>query len=258
MPRIKIGVQVQPQHADYDGMRRAWVEAEEMGCDAIFNWDHFFPLYGEPDGKHYEAIALLGALAEATEKAQIGSLVICNSYRNPELLAHAHVTVDHVSGGRAILGIGAGWFQRDYDEYGYEFGTKGSRLRELGKALPRIQDRIAKLNPGPSGDLPILIGGGGPKVTLKLVAQYGDAWHSFGDLETYQQKDEILRQHCADAGRDPDDIERTWGARNLDDAGRDAFVEAGVTHFILGVGGDGHGYDLTELRDLVRWRDERE
>jgi probable F420-dependent oxidoreductase len=258
LSRIKIGVQVQPQHADFDGMRRAWIEAEEMGCDTVFNWDHFFPLSGDPGGKHFEALTLLGAMAEATERAQIGSLVICNSYRNPELLADAHRTLDHISGGRAILGIGAGWFRRDYDEYGYEFGTAPDRVRALRKALPRIKDRLAKLNPGPVGDLPILIGGGGPKVTLKLVARYGDAWHSFGDVETYKAKDEILRRHCADVGRDPDEIERTWGARNLDDAGRDAFVEAGVTHFILGVGGNGNGYDLTELRDLVRWRDERE
>jgi probable F420-dependent oxidoreductase len=258
LSRIKIGVQVQPQHADFDGMRRAWIEAEEMGCDTVFNWDHFFPLSGDPGGKHFEALTLLGAMAEATERAQIGSLVICNSYRNPELLADAHRTLDHISGGRAILGIGAGWFRRDYDEYGYEFGTAPDCVRALRKALPRIKDRLAKLNPGPVGDLPILIGGGGPKVTLKLVARYGDAWHSFGDVETYKAKDEILRRHCADVGRDPDEIERTWGARNLDDAGRDAFVEAGVTHFILGVGGNGNGYDLTELRDLVRWRDERE
>jgi probable F420-dependent oxidoreductase len=255
---IKIGVQVQPQHADFDGMRRAWREAEEIGADSIFTWDHFYPLQGEPEGKHFEGLTTMASLAETTERAQIGALVICNSYRNPELLADAHRTIDHISGGRAILGIGAGWFEKDYDEYGYEFGTKGSRLRELGQALPRIKDRLAKLNPPPVGDLPILIGGGGPKVTLKLVARYGDAWHSFGDLDTYREKDAILREHCADIGRDPDEIERTWGARGLDDAARDAFVEAGVTHFIIGVGGDGHGYDLSGLRDLARWRDARE
>jgi probable F420-dependent oxidoreductase len=255
MASIRIGVQVQPQHADYDGMRRAWQEAEELGVDSIFCWDHFYPLYGEADAKHFEAISTLGAMASVTERAQIGALVICNSYRNPELLADAHRTIDHISGGRAILGIGAGWFQRDYDEYGYEFGTAPDRLRELKAALPRIKDRIAKLNPPPLGKLPILIGGSGPKVTLKLVAEYGDMWHSFGDAEAYKSKNEILLQHCQDVGRDESEIERTWGiqADNLDDA--DSLVEAGITHLIIGIGGDGSNYDLSALRELAAWRD---
>src|SRR3954469_467838 len=207
---LKVGVQVQPQHADFDGMRRAWREAEEMGVDVIYTWDHFYPLYGEPDGKHFECLTTLTSLAETTERVEVGVLVVCNSYRNPELLADAHRTVDHISGGRVILGIGAGWFQRDYDEYGYEFGDAPYRLRELSKSLPRIQGRLPKLNPPPVGPMPILIGGSGPKVTLKLVAQYGDMWHSFGDGDTFRAKDAILREHCEKVGRDQAEIERTW------------------------------------------------
>lgn len=255
---IKVGVQIQPQHADFGGMRRAWREAEELGVDSIFCWDHFFALHGEPDGKHFEALTTLAAMAEVTERAQIGALVICNSYRNPELLVDAHRTVDHISGGRCILGIGAGWFQRDYDEYGYEFGTKPSRLRELGKALPRIEARRAKLHPPPVGELPILIGGSGPKVTLKLVARHAQLWHSFGNVDTFREKDGILREHCASEGRDPDTIERTWGAREgIDAAKADALADAGVQHLIMGIGGDGCGYDLAALRELVQWRDGR-
>jgi probable F420-dependent oxidoreductase len=238
-------------------MRRAWHEAEELGVDTIFCWDHFYPLYGEPDGKHFEAMATLAAMAEATERAQIGALVICNSYRNPELLADAHRTIDHISGGRAILGIGAGWFQRDYDEYGYEFGTAPDRLRDLRSALPRIKERLGKLNPPPVGDLPILIGGSGPKVTLKLVAQYADMWHSFGDADAFHTKNEVLLGHCADVGRDPAEIERTWAiaADTLERA--DDLADAGVEHLIVGIGGDGSGYDLGALRELVAWRDRR-
>jgi probable F420-dependent oxidoreductase len=255
MHSVRIGVQVQPQHADFEGMRRAWREAEAMGVDSIFCWDHFYPLNGEPNGKHFEAIATLAALAQVTERAQVGALVSCNAYRNPELLADSHRTIDHISGGRAILGIGAGWFERDFEEYGYEFGTAPERVRALSKALPRIKERLGKLNPPPQGRLPILIGGSGPKVTLELVARYADMWHSFGDADAYRSKNEILLGHCADAGRDPAEIERTWGiqADNLGHA--DALVDAGVQHLIVGIGGDGSGYDLSALRELVAWRD---
>jgi probable F420-dependent oxidoreductase len=252
---LRVGVQIQPQHADIDGMRRAWREADELGVDTIFNWDHFFPLSGEADGTHFECLTTLAAMAENTERAQIGALVICNSYRNPEYLADAHRTIDHLSGGRAILGIGAGWFERDYDEYGYEFGTAPDRLRALRHALPRIKDRLAKLNPAPLGPLPLLIGGSGEKVTLRLVAEHADAWHGFGDADRYRHKAEVLADHCEKVGRDPAEIERTWGVNAGKVETADALRDAGVTHFIMGIGGDGSGYDLGPLRELVQWRD---
>jgi probable F420-dependent oxidoreductase len=254
--RVRIGVQVKPQHVEFDAMRRAWRDAEELGVDSIFTWDHFFPLSGDGGGNHFEGLTTMAALAATTERAEIGALVCCNSYRNPNLLADAHRTIDHIAGGRVILGIGAGWFARDYREYGYEFGSARSRLRELAAALPRIRERLGRLNPPPLRRMPILIGGGGPKVTLRLVAEHADAWHAFGGVETFREKDGILREHCARAGRDPDTIERTWAAPR-DAAAADELVAAGVRHLILGLDGRGPRYDLGALRELVAWRDAR-
>jgi probable F420-dependent oxidoreductase len=252
---LRVGVQIQPQHADYDAMRRAWVEAEEIGADYIFTWDHFYPLYGEPDGKHFEGLTLMAALAAATERARIGALVLCNSYRNPNYLADALRTIDHISGGRVVIGIGAGWFQRDYDEYGYEFGTRGTRTRALGRDLPVLKERLGKLNPPPVGPMPILIGGGGEKVTLRVLAEHGDMWHSFGGVDTYNHKAEVLAGHCRDVGRDPSEITHTWGVRGGNVENCEPLYAAGVSQFYVGLGGNGHGYDLGALRELVQWRD---
>jgi probable F420-dependent oxidoreductase len=251
---VRIGLQLQPQHADYAAIRRTVTDAEKMGVDVIFNWDHFYPLYGPPDGKHFECWTMLGAWAEQTSRVQIGALVTCNSYRNPELLADMARTVDHMSGGRLILGIGSGWFQRDYDEYGYEFGTVGGRLNQLRDGLPRIESRWAKLNPPPTRKIPVLIGGGGEKKTLRLVAQHADIWHSFSDLETLGRKSDILKQHCADVGRDASEIERSVGTPrgNPAEVGP-PLLEAGATLFTVGM--DGQDLDLRRLERWIAWRD---
>jgi probable F420-dependent oxidoreductase len=250
---LRVAVQLQPQHADYTAIRRAVAEAEDAGVDVIFNWDHFFPLYGEPDGKHFECWTMLGAWAEATTRVEIGALVTCNSYRNPELLADMARTVDHISDGRLILGIGAGWFERDYAEYGYDFGTPGTRLADLAQALPRIRDRWPRLNPPPTRPIPVLVGGGGERKTLRYTAEYANIWHGFGDAATIARKSRILDEHCADVGRDPAEIERSTGVQQPPERAADALVEAGVTLFTVGIGGP--DYDLSRVRQWVRWRD---
>ena len=253
---IRVALQLQPQHADYADIRSTVVRGEEMGVDIIFNWDHFYPLRGDPDGKHFECWTMLGSWAEVTERVEIGALVTCNSYRNPELLADMARTVDHVSDGRLILGIGAGWFEKDYDEYGYEFGTAGARLADLRQALPRIQNRLSKLNPPPKREIPLLIGGGGEKKTLRYTAEFADIWHGFGQPNVIRHKNQVLDQHCRDIGRDPSEIQRSCGVNPAKIELGDEMVSAGASLVTLGMDGDG-GFDMSPVADWLAWRDER-
>ena len=255
MPRVTIGLQVIPQHGDYEAMKRAWVEADALGVDRIYNWDHFYPLTGEPEGKHFESLTIQAAMAALTSNVEISSLVICNSYRNPNLLADMARTIDHISGGRYVLGIGSGWFEKDYDEYGYEFGTAGSRLRDLDRDLPIIKARWEKLNPPPLRRIPILIGGGGEKVTLRIVAEHADVWHSFGDVATMKHKSAVLDEWCEKVGRDPAEIQRSTTVARLDGSlnDPDEFLEIGITDFVASV--QGPDWDLEPLRKTLAWRD---
>jgi probable F420-dependent oxidoreductase len=261
MRPIRIAVQLHPQHGPYEHLRRAVARADEMGVDIAYNWDHFYPLYGERDGMHFESWTMLAAWAEQTERIEIGPLVTCNSYRNPQLLADMARTVDHISGGRLILGMGSGWFRRDYDEYGYEFGTVGSRLRDLGRALPLIEERWGKLNPPPTRRIPILIGGTGERVTLRLVARHARGWHAmFPDRpEDLEPKVKALLEWCEVEGRDPDDIE--WGLGlepgALQQQLRDhaaTYVEMGFTQFTLGY--NGPDWNVDTAADWLAWRDD--
>jgi probable F420-dependent oxidoreductase len=198
---------------------------------------------------------LLAAMGEATSNVQFGMLVTCNSYRNPNLLADMARTVDHISGGRHILGIGAGWFQRDYDEYGYPFGTAPERLKALDAALPIIKERLAKLNPGPvNGKLPIMVGGSGPKVTLRITAQHADIWNGGGTPDEAGVKNEILNEWCEKVGRDPSEIERSIQvSAPFDQSLVEEYVDKGFEHFILRYSAP--EFNTEALHQLVSWRD---
>ena len=255
MPRVTIGLQVIPQHGDFEPMKRAWVEADELGVDRIYNWDHFYPLSGDSDGKHFESLTIQAAMAALTKRAEISSLVICNSYRNPNLLADMARTIDHISGGRFILGIGSGWFQKDYDEYGYEFGTAGSRLRDLDRDLPIIKARWEKLNPPPLRRIPILIGGGGEKVTLRIVAEHADIWHAFGDVGDHAAQVGSPRRLVREGRPRPGEIQRSTTVARLDGERSDPapLLELGFTDFV--VSAQGPDWDLEPLRQTLAWRD---
>lgn len=253
---MKVGVSLYPQHCSIEELRSAWREAERAGADSCWVWDHFFPLTGDPGGRHFECWSLLACMAADTSSMAIGPLVSCVSYRNPDLLADLARTVDHISGGRLVLGLGAGWFEKDYNEYGYVFGTPGKRIDALEAACSRIRERMSKLNPGPLGPVRILIGGGGERKTLRVVAKHADAWNTFGPVENFRRKADLLQKWCSRIGRDPAEIEKTiliQGFGSVEAWRRElksmeAYVEAGADHFILGIG---EPFDLGPLRDFV-------
>ena len=158
--------------------------------------------------------------------------------------------------GRLIFGIGAGWFERDYQEYGYDFGaTPGVRLNALAEAMPRIEARWAKLNPAPTRDIPVLIGGGGEKKTLRIVAQHADIWHSFSDVETLNRKKAILAEHCQAIGRDVDEITLSAGfGQSAPTEVGDALVDAGVRLFTVGISGPDHSEGIEKVKAALAWR----
>ncbi len=246
MSRVKVGVQLSQQDTTIDELRAAWREADEI-VDTIWVWDHFFPLSGDPDADHFEAYSLLGAMAVDTQRAQLGALVTCYPYRNPNLLADMARTIHHISGGRFVLGIGSGWYERDFREYGYEFGTAAGRVRALGHGLPVIKARLAELRPSAT-DMPILVGGGGEQLTLRLVAEYADAWNTFGPPATLRHKNEVLDEWCADVGRDPAEIERTVAISPGEIGALDAYVDAGAEHVIVMLYPP---YDLDPVRGIL-------
>ena len=198
---------------------------EQTGWDGFWFCDHFMANGPDTSGPWAEAWTTIAALAAAVPRVRLGTLVTGNTYRHPAVLAKMAVTIDRISGGRLVLGLGSGWQENEHRAYGIPLYTTGDRLRRLDEACQVIvgllgnektsfqgkyyQLEEAPLEPKPAGPLPLLIGGGGEKVTLRIAARYADEWNVWGDVATLVQKGEVLERHCADVGRDPAEIERS-------------------------------------------------
>ncbi|HET9615460.1 MAG TPA: TIGR03560 family F420-dependent LLM class oxidoreductase [Candidatus Limnocylindrales bacterium] len=225
---IRIGAAFWVQRTDWPSLRDALVAADDAGADDLWIDDHLLADEGrDSHDPKLEGWATLAAAAAVTSRARLGLLVAANTFRNPGLTAKLATTVDHISGGRAILGIGGGWFEEEHDAFGFDFGTGfGERLDRLAEAVPLIRRLLdgeivthdgrfyrfhdAVCAPRPiQRHLPILIGGSGPTKTLPLIARTADLWNAYGTPESVAASDRILRDRCAEIGRDADEIERT-------------------------------------------------
>jgi alkanesulfonate monooxygenase SsuD/methylene tetrahydromethanopterin reductase-like flavin-dependent oxidoreductase (luciferase family) len=224
---VKLGALCWNQYTDWPSLREAGIRADQLGFDSLWTWDHLYPIVGDHEGPMFEGWLTLAAWAELTERATVGLMVGANTFRNPALVAKLATTLDHISGGRAVLGIGGAWFETEHRGLGIEFGgSPGERLRWLEEAAQimrgmlqgerpsgsRFYSAAGALNlPAPLHPVPLLIGGGGEKKTLRIVARYADACNLGGGFENVKRKDEILRRHCEEVGRDESEIERTVG-----------------------------------------------
>jgi alkanesulfonate monooxygenase SsuD/methylene tetrahydromethanopterin reductase-like flavin-dependent oxidoreductase (luciferase family) len=227
MPDLKLGLQLWPQRTTWPEFRDAAVAAEARGWDSIWTWDHLLAIQGPWQQPIFEGWSMLTAVAVATSRVRLGLMVGANTFRNPGLTTKTAATLDHVSDGRAILGIGGAWFEREHEAFGIDFhGTPGVRLDKLEEAVPlmrRLFDgelvshegrfytfKDALCEPRPvQAHLPILVGGSGLKKTLRTVARHADAWNTAGNPETVKGYLDALAGHCADAGRSLSDIELT-------------------------------------------------
>lgn len=227
--RLRLGALCWNQYTSWPDLLEAGRRIDRLGYHSLWTWDHVYPIVGSADGPMFEAWLTITAWAQATEQVRIGLMVGANTFREPTLVAKMATTLDHISDGRAILGIGAAWFEAEHQAFGLPFGDGApERLRWLGEALPIMRGMLDGEGPTASGPryraarprndppplqahLPILVGGGGERVTLRLVARYADACNVGGGVAAVRRKEEVLRAHCAAVGRDEREIERTTG-----------------------------------------------
>jgi F420-dependent oxidoreductase-like protein len=225
--QIRFGVHSGPQNASFDELLGLWQRAEELDYDWMSVFDHFMPIFGDPDGTCFEGVTLMAALAAHTSRIRVGMLVTGVTYRHPAVAANMAATIDHISHGRCEYGVGAAWFEKEHNQYGIPFPRIGVRMDMLDEACrvmrglwteskfsfegKHYQLADAQLDPKPVQEhMPLVIGGSGEKRTLRIVAEHGDIWNTFfGDIEVFKHKLDVLSRHCADVGRDPADIRKS-------------------------------------------------
>jgi alkanesulfonate monooxygenase SsuD/methylene tetrahydromethanopterin reductase-like flavin-dependent oxidoreductase (luciferase family) len=232
MTELSLGIALWSQASDWPAFLAAARSAERLGYDHVWTWDHLQPIFGDTYQPIFEGYTALAAVAQATERIRIGLFVGANTFRNPGLAVKCITTIDHISDGRAIMGIGGAWFEGEHRAFGIDFGSGfGQRLDWLAEAVAdaRVLLDGGQVTSAPGGRyafdglrleplpvqrrLPIMVGGGGERKTLRIVAEHADIWNVFGTPETLTHKDEVLRAHCASVGRDPATIERTVGCK---------------------------------------------
>jgi alkanesulfonate monooxygenase SsuD/methylene tetrahydromethanopterin reductase-like flavin-dependent oxidoreductase (luciferase family) len=226
---VRFGALCWAQYTDWQSLLDAGVRADRLGFHSLWAWDHLYPIVGSSDGPFIEGYMTLAAWAQATTHVKVGLMVGANPFRNPALTAKMATALDHISNGRAYLGIGSAWNEEEARDFGFEFGeSPGERLRWLREALPVMRGMLHGEAPTAAGPhymqqsvrndpppvqehMPLLIGGGGENVTLRLVARYGDAMNIgfAAGLEGFVRKEAALRRHCEELGRDHREIERT-------------------------------------------------
>jgi alkanesulfonate monooxygenase SsuD/methylene tetrahydromethanopterin reductase-like flavin-dependent oxidoreductase (luciferase family) len=243
---LKIGALLWPQNTDWPGFREAAVEAERSGFDSLWTSDHLLSPTGPLDGSVFDGWSLITAVGAITKRPQVGLIVSANTLRHPALVAKMAATLDHISRGRAVCGLGAGWAQQEHQVHGIDFGRSAGdridRLHESARIIRGLLDgasvdvtgnwyslRSVRHAPLPLQDhLPILIGGEGRQKTLRVVAELADMWNARGPLDSLLGADEVLRSHCSRIGRPHDSIERMtnrWVAVRNDRSSARRFVE---------------------------------